>query len=230
MQPFPEMVIIRKEYKTGEIIIKTGDIGNEFYSIISGRVGIFIHYGMQNQFKAAELSAGSFFGEAAIMEKTPRSATVVALENTALQVIPLDDIIHAVQSYPDVFLSLIRKNHDKQTQQNNELIKINALLEEICQTNEKTLLLNAKIVDCLNEIQSISRTNTILGINATIEASHAGQLGKGFAVVAQELKQLAERTDQIAKQSQTLIDDCKKNNEASNVKLNAARGFCKKYK
>ncbi|MBR0517086.1 MAG: cyclic nucleotide-binding domain-containing protein, partial [Firmicutes bacterium] len=58
-----------------------GDPGNCMYDIVWGSVGVYAEYGTLNEKKLAELRAGDFFGEMGLLEQSPRSATVVALEN-----------------------------------------------------------------------------------------------------------------------------------------------------
>ena len=225
-----ELTAYEKKFINSEIIIKAGDKGNEFYYIISGRVGVYINFGRQDQFKITELTAGDFFGEAAIIGNTLRSASVVSLEDTVLQVIPLGNITSSIENNPEIFLNLIKNFYNNQNKRNKDSRQIYDLLIEICRINEVTLSLNTKIIDCLEEIQTISRTNNILGINASIEAANAGKYGKGFVIVAQELQRLAVRTSVIAKQSRELVDECKKNTIESAEKLDLAREFTKKFR
>lgn len=62
-----------------------------------------------------------------------------------------------------------------------------------------------KIADISNVISDISTQTNILAINASIEASHAGEAGAGFAVVAQEIKNLSEKTASAAEEIGEII-------------------------
>jgi flavin-dependent dehydrogenase len=73
--PFGKMGELGKIYKSGEAIVRQGDIGECMYIIQSGQVEV-IRESDGKDVKLAELGKGEFFGEMALFEKGVRSATV----------------------------------------------------------------------------------------------------------------------------------------------------------
>lgn len=67
-----------------------------------------------------------------------------------------------------------------------------------------------EITKIISTISGISKQTSLLALNASIEAARAGEVGKGFAVVAEEIKKLAEGTNQATAMIETLITTIQK--------------------
>jgi methyl-accepting chemotaxis protein len=110
-------------------------------------------------------------------------------------------------------ISATSRNNTAATQEAANLAASNAkvaqqggtIIGEVVQTMEGIRTSSGRIADIIGTIDGIAFQTNILALNAAVEAARAGESGRGFAVVATEVRTLAQRTTQAAREIKTLI-------------------------
>jgi CRP/FNR family cyclic AMP-dependent transcriptional regulator len=133
-----------REFPAGTVVFKEGDTGNEMYVIQSGKVNI-TKKAREVEKVLVTLGPGAFFGEMAIINQKPRSASAVVLEDARLLVIG-----------PKTFDAMIRGNSEIAVR----MIKILAQrLQEADEQIENLMLRdhNSRVVHCLTHLAAKGR-------------------------------------------------------------------------
>ncbi len=95
-----DRIIHRRRYREDETIFWEGEPGVGMYIIQEGSVGIYKAAREEERELLAELERGDFFGELALLDESPRSATAVALEESKILGLYRPDLLDLIERKP----------------------------------------------------------------------------------------------------------------------------------
>jgi len=123
-----------KTYKAGRPIFQQGQPGDGLYTIVAGKIAITTIIGEDQRCLLARLGPGDFFGEMALVDDRPRSATATAEENAQVYFILRDDLWRILKQRPGLTVSLLREFSTRMRYFNSRYV------EQVLQAERLTLM------------------------------------------------------------------------------------------
>lgn len=108
IQAFADLVRERT-YPKGSVIVFEDDPGDALYLVAGGQVKVVLIGEDGREVILSVLGEGSFFGEMALIDDQPRSATVIAMTDSSVLVLRREDFQSRLRASPEIAIALLRE-------------------------------------------------------------------------------------------------------------------------
>ncbi len=96
-----------RPFAQGQILVKEGEDATAFFVLCDGRAEVVLDLGREDERVVGQLAKGDFFGEMALLDGFPRSASVRATEDCECLVMVRWDFLATVRTSPEVALAIL---------------------------------------------------------------------------------------------------------------------------
>ncbi|HCR1907808.1 TPA: HAMP domain-containing protein [Enterobacter kobei] len=188
---------LRKEIETGA----DDELGEVLHTASQMRLSLShtvsdIRHGVTNIFGSAQemTSSNNDLSSRTEQQASALQETAASMEELKITVRQNADNAHSAKQLVEGASVSARKGGDV-------MVSLDGIMREITENSRQ-------IADINGVIDSIANQTNILALNAAVEAARAGEQGRGFAVVAGEVRSLAKRSADAAKEIRQLINVC----------------------
>jgi uncharacterized membrane protein len=124
-----------KRYLAGQTIFSAGDTGSTMYIVSTGEVELWLRDEDGERVTLQRVQPGQMFGELALLDDEPRSASAIATQNAGLYIVDRQDLQMLVRTQPDAALDMLAML-GRRVREANQLVRqrtarnVNAVFEE----------------------------------------------------------------------------------------------------
>lgn len=101
-------LVTEEQYLAGELIFREGDVGGELYLLVEGEVAVVKSHGTASELVLTTLKGVSYFGEMAILDDEPRSATIKVVKDARVLALKGDRLKELVLQMPEIAFEIFK--------------------------------------------------------------------------------------------------------------------------
>lgn len=98
-----------RDFPRGKIVVRQDELGDTFYIVVSGRVKVTLLNENGREIVLSILEEGSFFGELALLDDEPRSASVIAAEEAVLFMLTRRQFYQLIENQPSILKKVLKE-------------------------------------------------------------------------------------------------------------------------
>jgi len=177
-------------FHAGEEIFKEGDAGDGLYIVKDGRVEISAGAGQNERQVFSQVAPGEMFGEMAVVEDKPRSASAIAKEETTVYFISRDELLALVEKSPSLAFALLREVSHRLRQFDRQYLR------EVLKAERLTVIgrfARSIVHDLKNPLNIIGLTAEIAGMPQSTPQSRL----QAVASIRQQVDRISEMIGEI---------------------------------
>jgi CRP-like cAMP-binding protein len=103
-----DQLAVERAYQEGEAIVRQGDPGDELFLLLEGAVDVYLDRGQPSEERLRTIEAVDYFGEMAILDDQPRSATIVASRPSRLLALAGGSLKELILQMPEISFEILR--------------------------------------------------------------------------------------------------------------------------
>ncbi len=168
-----------KQFGKGEVIFREGEIGDSLYHIIDGTVGIYASFGETDERLLTKLGKNRIFGEMAVIEAYPRSATAVAMGDVKLDEIQSGSVMEYFESQPDKITDLMKSLSGRLRELSDDYAEVSRTIKELNLEKEEKKDRSEGLMEKIRKFASVYKRNKKAG-EVSVETKRKLE-GKGLS-------------------------------------------------